>query len=275
MKKTLKKAVWVILLVVLILAAVIAAAIDIFADYALKMRIEVGATKALNVGVRVDNVDLEIFAGRLHISNLSVNNPPGYRYGKLLELKDARIEIDVKSLLSERVNIKEIKLDGVNIFLEQRGVYNNNLRDVMNAVSAQRKADGKTEKDEKKLYVNNVEITDATVKVKLLPVPGKVDTITFNLDPIEMTDLGGDNELDTAELSRTIFAAITAGVADKGTGILPKEMTSAIKSTLGTTIKLGKTATKEGKRVLKESKGTSDNFAFVLQSLLKKLTGQN
>ncbi|MDD5065162.1 MAG: AsmA family protein [Phycisphaerae bacterium] len=275
MKKSLKKIVWVILPAVLILAAVAAIAIDIFADHALKMGIEVAATKALNVGVSVGDVDLQIFAGKLSISNLSVNNPPGYRYDKLLELKSAKIEVDVRALLGERVDIKEIKLDGVNIFLEQRGVSGNNLQDVMKAVSDRRKAEGKSGKDGKKIHVNNIEITDVIVKAKLLPVPGKVDTITFNLDPIVMTDLGRDNDLDTAELSRKILAAIVAGVADKGTGVLPNEMIAAMKSTLGTTIQLGKTATKEGTKLLKESKGRSWEFAYVLRSLLKKLTGQN
>lgn len=269
MKKSLKKTVRVILLTVLILAAVAAAAIDIFADIVLKTGIEVAATRALNVGVRVENVDLKIFAGKLSISNLVVDNPPGYRYDKLLELKEARIEIDVWSLLSERVNIKEINLEGLNIFLEQRGVSGNNLHDVTKAVSARRKAEGKSEKRGKKLYVNNIEITDVIVKAKLLPVPGEIDTITFNLDPIVMTDLGGDNELNTAELSRTILMAIVAGVTNKGTGILPKEMTSAMKSTLDTTMQLGK----EGKQLLKEGKGTGENFIFVLKSLFKKTVG--
>jgi hypothetical protein len=272
MKKSFK-AVWVILLAVLILAAVVAVAINIFVERALKTGIEVAATKALNVGVSVGKIDLSIMAGKLDIGNLLINNPPGYQYDKLLELKDAQIKVDVKSLLGERVNIKEIKLDGVNIFLEQRGVSGNNLHDVTKTMSDRRKAEGESEKNGKKLYVNNIEISDVTVKVKLLPVPGKADTITFNLDPIVMTDLGSDNELDTAELSRKILMAITAGVADKGAGILPKEMTAAMKSTLDTTIELGKTATKEGKKLLKESKGTSENFIFVLKSLLKKLVG--
>ena len=261
----------IVLLVVLILAAFVAIAVDIFAERVLKTGIEAAATKALNVGVSVGKVDLEIFAGKLGISNLSVNNPPGYRYDKLLELKDARIEIDVKSLLGERVNIREIKLDGVNIFLEQRGVSGNNLHDVMETMSARRKAEGKTEKDGKKLRVDNLEISDVTVKVKLLPVPGKADTITLNLDPIVMTDLGSDNELDTAELSRKILMAITAGATNKGAGVLPEEMTNAMKSTLDTTMELGK----EGTKLLKESKGTSENFIFVLKSLLKKLAGRN
>jgi hypothetical protein len=265
MKKSLK-AVGIILLAVLILAAVVAIAIDIFADRALKAGIEVTATKTLNVRVSVGKVDLSIMAGKLGIGNLLIDNPPGYQYDKLLELKDAQIEVDVKSLLGKRVNIREIKLDGVNIFLEQRGISGNNLQDVIKTVSDRRKAEGKSEKGGRKLHIDNLEISNITVKAKLLPIPGRADTITLKLDPIVMTDLGGDNKLDTAELSSKILIAIVTGVADKGTGVLPKEMTSAMKLTLGTTLELGK----EGKKLLEEGRDSGKELIEGLKGLLKK-----
>jgi uncharacterized protein involved in outer membrane biogenesis len=261
--------VWVILLAVLILAAVVAIAIDIFAERALKTGIEVAATKALNVRVSVGKVDLSIMAGKLGISNLLISNPPGYQYDKLLELKDAQIEVDVKSLLGERVNIRKIRLDGVNVVLEQR-ITNNNLLDVIKTISDGRKAKGESKKGGRKLHIDNLEISNVTVKAKLLPIPGRADTITLKLDPIVMTDLGSDNKLDTAELSGKILLAIAAGVADKGTGVLPKEMTSAMKSTLDTTIELGKTATKEGKKLLEEGKDRGEEVIDGLEGLLKK-----
>ncbi|MGA1980689.1 MAG: AsmA family protein [Sedimentisphaerales bacterium] len=269
MKKSLK-AVWVILLAVLILAAVVAIAIDVFAERALKAGIEVAATKALNVGVSVGKVDLSIMAGKLGISNLLINNPPGYQYNKLLELKNAQIEVDVKSLLSERVNIRRIRLDGVNVVLEQR-ITNNNLLDVVKTISNEQEVKGKPEKrGGKKLHIDNLEISNVIVKAKLLPIPGKADTITLELDPIVMTDLGSDNKLDTAELSSKILLAIAAGVAEKGTGVLPDEMTSTMKSTLGKTIELGKTATKEGKKLLEGGKDSGKELIEGFKGLLKK-----
>jgi len=263
-KKT--KIVKVVLLAVLALIVVVVIAVGIFAERVLKTGIEVAATKALNVRVSVGDVDLSIMAGKLGIGNLSINNPPGYQYEKMLELKDARIEIDVKSLLGERVNIREIKLDGINIFLEQRGVSGNNLQDVIKKISDGPKAKGKSEKGGRKLHIDNLEISNVTVEAKLLPVPGKVDTITLKLDPIVMTDLGSDNKLDTAKLSSKILLAIAAGVADKGAGVLPDEMTTAMKSTLGMTVKLGK----EGKRLLKEGKEGGTELMKDLKGLLKK-----
>ncbi len=268
MKKSLK-AVGVILLAVLILA-VVAVAIDIFADHALKAGIEVAATKTLNVGVSAEEVDFSIMRGKLGISNLLINNPPGYQHDKLLELKDAQIEVNVKSLLGDNVSIRKIKLDGVNVILEQRGVTSNNLQDVIKTISDKRKAKGESKRGGKKLHIDNLEISNITVKAKLLPVPGRADTITLKLDPIVMTDLGSDNKLDMAELSGRILLAIARGVANKGTGVLPKEMTGAMKLTLSKTIGLGKTATEGGKKILKEGKDSGKELIEGFKGLLKK-----
>jgi hypothetical protein len=268
MKKTIK-ALIVVLLAVLILAVIVVIAVEIFADRALKTGIEVAATKTLNVGVSVGKVDLSIFAGKLNIRNLLINNPPGYQYDKLLELKNAQIEVDVKSLMGERVNIRKIRLDGANIVLEQRGVSCNNLQDVLKTISEGRKAREKSESGRKKLHIDNLEISNIIVKAKLLPIPGRADTITLKLDPIVMTDLGSDDKLDTADLSGKILVAIAAAVADKGTGILPDEMNRAMKLTLGTTIGLGKTAAEGGKKILEKSKDSGEEVIKGIKDIIK------
>jgi hypothetical protein len=96
----------------------------------------------------------------------------------------------------------------------------------------------------KKLHIDTLELSDVRVKVKLLPVPGKADTVTLKLAPIKMTNLGGDNKLDTAALAGKILAAIAEGVAEQGAGILPDDMVGAMKSTLAKTAELGKEAIK-------------------------------
>jgi hypothetical protein len=66
----------------------------------------------------------------------------------------------------------------------------------------------------------------------LLPVPGKTDTLTLKLAPIKMTNLGDDNKLTTAVLSSKIMLAITDGIAEQGTGVLPKEIVGSLASEL-------------------------------------------
>lgn len=252
MKKSLKALRIVLLMIgIIVVAAVIL--INLFADRAVKIGIETAATRTLNVGVDIDNVDLSIIGGKLALQNLIIKNPPGYQHDKMLELRNAEIEVNVKSLLNEVVNIREIKLDGMKVTLEQRGISGNNLQDVIAAIPKSQKTKG--EPSGKKLHIDNLEISNITVNVKLLPVPGKADTVTLELSPIKMTDLGSDNKLDTAELSGKILLAIASGVAEQGVGVLPKNMVDAMQSTLDKTIDLGKAASEKGQELINVGKG--------------------
>ncbi|MBA7624358.1 hypothetical protein ES703_31765 [subsurface metagenome] len=272
MKKTLKN-LRIILLVILILVVAAVVLVGLFANRAVKIGIEAAATKTLNVGVTIDDVDLSIMGGKLALQNLSIDNPPGYEHDKLLELKDAKIVVDVKSLLSDVVHIREIKLDGVDVVLEQRGISGNNLQDVIKAIPSGPEAQGEPEAAGKKLHIDNLEISNVTVKVKLLPVPGRADTIPLKLAPIKMTNLGSDNKLDTAALSGKILLAIAKGVAEQGVGVLPKEMVNTMKSTLGKTIDVSKRVIEDGEDIGKDLiKGTEDvgrGIAEGLKGLLR------
>jgi len=267
MKKVLK-ALRFVLLAILILVIAALVLIDIFGERAVKMGIEAAATKTLNVGVSIDEVELSIMGGKLGIKNLSINNPVGYQHEKLLELKDGEIQVEVRSLLSDVVNIREIKLDGVNLVLEQKGL-SNNLQDVIKTISARSKAKGEPKKVGKKLHIDNLEITNVVVKVKLLPVPGKIDTISLKLSPIKMTDLGSDNKLDTAVLSGKILLALADGIARQGVGVLPKEIVNPLKLTLDTTLDIGKAATKEGGKLIEAGKDVGKGVVEGLKGLLK------
>ncbi len=272
MKKTLK-ALRIVLLVIVILVVAVVVVVGLFANRAVKIGIEAAATKTLNVGVTIDDVDLSIMGGKLALQNLLINNPPGYEHDKLLELKDAKIAVDIKSLLSDVVHIREIKLDGVDVVLEQRGISGNNLQDVIKAIPSGAEAQGEPEAAGKKLHIDNLEISNVTVKVKLLPVPGKADTVTLKLSPIKMTNLGSDNKLDTAALSGKILLAIARGVAEQGIGVLPKEMVDTMKLTLGKTIDVSKMVIEGGEDIGKGLiKGTEDvgrGIAEGLKGLLR------
>jgi hypothetical protein len=265
MKKALK-AVRIILLAIVILVVVIALAINLFADRALKIGIETAGTKALNVGVSVGDVDLAIMKGKLGLENLVINNPPGYQHKQLLELRDSHIEVDIKSLLGDVVNIREIKLDGMNLVLEQRGISGNNLQDVIKSIAAK---DKQAEPSGKKLHIDNLEITDVTVKLKPLPIPGRVDTVPLKLKPIKMTDLGSDNKLDTARLSGKILLAIAGGVAEQGAGVLPEEIIDPLKGELERLGKLSGALLEEGGKIFKEGTDLGKELTEGLGGLLK------
>jgi len=270
MKKT-AKILRIALLVVLLIVLLLIVGFNLFANSLLKTAIETAATSALKVKVSLGSINLSVLGGKISLENLLIDNPQGYQNPRLLELKKASVSVDIKSLLSDTVRIKEIMFDGVNLTMEQRGISGNNLQDVINALpSGEAKAAPQQQPQPsggKKLVVNNLEISNVAVKVKLLPVPGKSDTVTMKLAPIVMKDLGTDSKMDIAMLSGKVLTAIAEGVVKQGTDLLPGEMTASMKSTLS---KTGEIVSEEGKKVIETGKDLGKGITDGLKGLLKK-----
>lgn len=242
-----------VLLAFVLFAVLAVIATGFFANRALKVAVESAGTKALNVGVGVDDVDLSILKGRIGLQNLAIDNPPGYQHDKLLELSRADILLNAKSLLEDVVNITHITLDGANVVLEQRGVSGNNLQDIIEKLP-----DEDSEPTGKKLHIDTLEITNAEVNVKLLPIPGKVDTLSFKLAPITLTDLGGDKGYDSVALSRTVLLAIAGKIAEQGAGLLPDEMLGSLASELSKLGVLPAALLQEGLKMLGAGEGIGE-----------------
>ena len=229
-----------IIMIGLVVVVVGALGINFFADSAVRVAIGKAGTKALKVPVDVEKAQLSIFAGTLGLETLTVGSPPGYSQKTLLDLSQGAIEVDARSLLSDEVLIRDVRLDGMTVFVEQKGL-DNNLHEVIKALPRDEQASGK------RLVIDRLEITNVTVNVKLLPIPGQADTVVFKLGTIQMTDLGRDERMDTAMLVSKVLLAVATGIAEQGGGILPKEMISGLSSVLDKAIDIGRIIFGNGK----------------------------
>ena len=267
--KPVNKIVKRVVLVVAIVLVILVGGLYVFGGHLVKIGVETAATKALGVRVDIADVDISILGGSVEIEGLIVGNPAGYEHKNLLELGRARVAVNIGSMLGDTVQIKELKLDGINLVIEQKGL-SNNLQDVIKAIpSGEPGQREEAAEPGKKLRIDELEITNVTVKAKLLPIPGKSDTVTLQLKPIRMTDLGSDDKLTVAKLTGKILLAIAGGVASQGAGVLPEDMTKTMKATLSKTIELGKTATEEGKRLIEEGKDVGKGLLEGFKGLLK------
>jgi len=267
--KSVRKILRIVLLAIVALIVCIVVAIHFFGNSLLKTGIETAASKTLTVPVNIDDLDFSILGAKVAFQGLVIDNPPGYKYEKLLEVDDARIAVSAGSLLKDTVNIKEIMLDGVNVVLEQKGVTSNNLQDIIKAIPKSEEPEDKTKKTAKKLHIDKLELTNITVNAKLLPVPGKADTVTLKLDPIVMTDLGSDDKLDVATLSGKILLAIATGVTKQGAGLLPEGVTDALGTTLGITAEVGKAAVEGGAKLIEGGADAGKGIIKGVQGLFK------
>ena len=268
--KSVRKILRIVLLAIAALIACIVVLIHLFGNSLLKTGIETAASKTLSVGVSIDDMEFSILRAKVGFQGLVIDNPPGYNHEKLLEVGDARIAVSAGSLLKDTVNIKEITLDGVNVVLEQKGVTSNNLQDIIKAIpKSEKEPEDEKKKTAKKLHIDKLELTNITVNAKLLPVPGKLDTVTLKLDPIVMTDLGSDDKLDVAALTGKILLAIATGVTKQGAGLLPESLTDAMSTTLGITAELGKAAVEGGSKLLEGGANAGKELIEGVQGLFK------
>ena len=264
--KAASKIISIIVLCIIVLVLVLCGVFYLSGEHLLKAGIETAGTKALGVAVEVGDVQLSIRKGMIGIRDLVVKNPPGYAHKELLVLGHGVIIADVKSLLSDVVHIKELKLENVNLTIEQKAL-SNNLQDVIGSLKAKKDEAGKP--SGKKLRIDTLEINNIKVKAKLLPVPGKADTVILNLAPIRMKNLGSDDKLDTGILASKIMLAISEGIAEQGVGVLPKKMVKTMRSTLDETLGVGKAAAEKGKKILDAGEDLGTGLIEGFKSLLK------
>lgn len=203
-------------------------------DRALKLGIETAGGKALNVGVTVDNASFSILRGRLILKNLAIHNPAGYETPKLFEMDRMEIEADLPSFLGKTVHVKKIYIDSAGLTVEQKGL-SNNLQEVLDHVSSSRpkSTEPKQPSQGKDVLVDDLDITNTKVQVKLLPIPGRAEDLSINLSPIQIRNLSSDKPITTAELIVRILGAVADGLAKQGGGMLPTEIIGPLQSVLG------------------------------------------
>jgi hypothetical protein len=218
-------------LVVLVIIGVLMVAV--VADRAVQTAAERAGTKVLNVPVKVGKANVSFLSGALGLQDVQVANPAGYAGPSLLTLQRADATADTGSLLSRQVHIKDMKLRGMQVFVEQKGA-RNNLYEVIKPLREPHEPTGK------RLLVDNLEITEVTVHIGLTGVPTRMPTAQFTLAPIRMTDLGRDGRMDTAVLITKIVLAIAAGVAQQSGDILPPDTVGEITSLLDKALDLGR-----------------------------------
>lgn len=256
----LKKILITTLLVLLVLIAIGGLLFVFFGEGAIKLAIETGATKAMKVGVTVEKVDISVFGGEFKISGLDINNPAGYQNPSFLLLDTAMVKADMKTLLNDEIVINKVLIDGIKITIEQKGL-TSNISDLTKPMSESKKTQEQEPKEakkedkadsQKKVIIDELQISNITVAVKLLPVPGKSDTINLKLMPITIRDIGREKKMDIAKITELVIMKITEAIADQGSGIIPADLVNSLQNILEVN---GEFILEKSKELLKSTDG--------------------
>ena len=186
--------------------------------------VNAAAPAALGVPVTLQGADLSLARGRAALTGLHVGNPEGYKTDGLLDLGSVTVRLDVSSLLSDIIVVREIAIDGLVVTYE-KGLLNSNLGALIESLSSgeEKPAAEKSEdeKSAKKVIIEKLTITGARMNFSVTGAMGAA--IPIPLPPITLTDLGKEKEgVTVVEAIRRILTAIAgaAGTALAGSAHL-------------------------------------------------------
>lgn len=281
MAKGLRKIAIVVAAVFVLLIIAVIVFVNVYGDQALKLGIETAGEKALKVDVRVQDLSLALLAGKLNIDGLVIDNPQGYENPTFLEAGHSYMALNTKTLLKDTIEFEQIKLDGITVVVEQKGL-TNNLKELLGNLPKSDAPPTETEKAKKNVLVKELELTNVNVKVSLLPGLGRASTLSFKLAPIRMTDLGSENKMNATILVKEIIMAIALGIAEQGKGLIPTDVLESISGQIGETLlkggqetlkqleNVGEGVLDTGKGILDSGKNIGEETTGLLKGLIPK-----
>jgi uncharacterized protein involved in outer membrane biogenesis len=186
-----------------------------------------------------------------------VGNPEGFKTPSAIQLGEATFALKPASLLSDKIVIKSINVQGPEITYETDLSHNNLskiLSNLQEATSGGRKEPAKPQepgqpkaaKPAKKLEVDEFIIAGGRIHVSVTALGG--GTATVPLPDIHLQDLGtGPDGITPAELIKTVLEAIKKGAAQAASGAV----TDIGKGAVYVTKDIGNTGTNTIQKVTK------------------------
>jgi uncharacterized protein involved in outer membrane biogenesis len=244
-----------IALVVVVVLAVVG--VGLFLDKAIKSGVETFGPRLTKVDIKLDSVSLSLLSGSGTIKGLVVGNPAGYRTPSAVSVGSASLSLEPRSLLSDKIVIRSIKVQEPEITFETDLKGNNLSKILANVQEAtgggakepakpQEPGQPKEAKAAKKLQVDEFVISGAKVRVSVTALGGQAATIP--LPEIRLEGLGqGPEGITPAELTKRVMEAIEKGATKAAAGTVTDIGKGALyltKDTVGTGSNAVKSVTK-------------------------------
>jgi len=220
MKTLLKVGVIVVLLLVVALTM-----IGVYFNSMIKAGVEAMGPKITGTTVKLDSADISPFSGQGRLKGLVVGNPPGFQAERAFKLADAKVKVDLKTAVTDKLIIEEILIDGPEITYES-GRSGSNLSKIQEHVAAFGKSVGTQEGAEskppkkasaqKKVQINDFIFKNGKVTMSTSMLGGK--PLTISLPDIHLRDIGKDSggvtpETAVSEVFKAVEKAVVQSVA--------------------------------------------------------------
>ncbi len=199
---------------------------------------------------RLGEFALNPYGGTLHVGDLQMLNPPGFSRENCVELGTLDVEVQMSSVLSKKIRIKEIVLDGLLVAVTSNG---GNFRQIARHASGSEtsgatdeQAPAQTESvtvsveepttaspepdpsadEEISVQIDRLVLRNLVVKIGMIPVP---------IPTIELTGIGADTEegADWKEVWLAVSGAVmksVGAIGDLGKSLLKSGTNAAEKA---------------------------------------------
>jgi uncharacterized protein involved in outer membrane biogenesis len=213
------------LVVVLVLAVL---AVGLFLDKAIKSGVETFGPRLTKVDVTLQSVSLSLLSGSGTIKGLVIGNPQGFKTPSAIQVGTVSLSLEPRSLLSDKIVVKSINVQGPEITFET-DFKGNNLKKILANVQEttgggakepakpQEPGQPKEAKPAKKLQVDEFVISGGRVHVSVTALGGQSATIP--LPDIHLQNLGkGPDGITPGELAKLVLEAVEKGATQAAAG---------------------------------------------------------
>ena len=195
-KRILKCVMW---LIIILIALIIGIYLSL--GFIVKKAVSTAVPPITGTNAAIENVDISLFKGHVAIEGLKIGNPKGFAEENIFELGSIVVDFDPKSVLTNKIIIKQIAINKTKVDAEinksgdiNLTVLQNNVNNYLGTASSEQKSETKKEttssaQSGKKVIIKKLTIDDSTLTLGAL---GK--TIDITLPDIHKTNIGEDKK---------------------------------------------------------------------------------
>jgi hypothetical protein len=233
-------------LVIAVLVVAVAGVIYYLAsnlDGIVKSAIEKYGSEATQAKVSLKSVELSLTEGRGSLKGLVVGNPKGFSTPEAMSLGDISVSLDIGSVKSNPIVIKQVLIEQPAITYEYAGG-GSNLQAIQKNVQAYAASFGSGGKagsgsapagdkgEEKKVVIQDLLISGGKIGISAAALQGR--SLSSTLPTIHLKDIGKDKGgASPAEVAQKIIGTISAEASQIAAGDLQKQLGSLLKDGAG------------------------------------------
>lgn len=217
-----------ILLVLVVLLLVAGLALVLLIDSIGRAAIEKGGSHALGVPTHVGSLDIGLLRGSTELSGLEVDNPEGFDAPHFVRLGKGEVQVALRSLAGEVVEVPRFALSDVSIHLQRRqgrtnyGVILENLKRFQPKGP---KPEPEPEAGGKRFVVRQIEIRDVRVAFDLLPEGGELTRVKATIPRLTLENVGSfEDAASIAEIASQVIQALLQASLEAGGQVLSADM---------------------------------------------------